>query len=140
MASWPPLLRADTCAAMLNFEIADHPVYEGLELQWFDDAAHGTGMLAFLGRRDSHVFDYYAQRGLRLDAADYQVGAGTGAWVETDIADVQPPGPAPDGVAEAAVDGGTVRLVFDPPLPDLTALPDRARRDGSWSVSADGDA
>ena len=39
MASWPPLLRADTCAAMLNFEIADHPVYNGLELQWFNDAA-----------------------------------------------------------------------------------------------------
>ena len=36
------------------------------------------------------------------------------------------------------MDGGTVRLAFDPPLPDLTALPDGARRDGSWSVSADG--
>jgi hypothetical protein len=257
MASWPPLLRADTCAAMLNFEIADHPVYDGLELQWFDDAAHGTGMLAFLGRRDSHVFDYYAQRGLRLDPGDYQIGAGTGAWVETDIADalleisddgvhaaadftdvdgrrievriddrdgrrrrggllapvsasiespsslflvwlpafdlvrtgghppvlriddadlkvgklpgerlhrrrlikyaapvasiqvmpdprsdgpaeLQPLRPARDGIAEAAVDGGTVRLAFHPPLPDLTALPDGARRDGSWSVSATG--
>jgi hypothetical protein len=51
-------------------------------------------------------------------------------------ADVQPPGPAEDSVAEAAVDGGTVRLAFHPPLPDLTALPDGARRDGSWSVSA----
>lgn len=38
-------------------------------------------------------------------------------------ADVQPSGPAHGGVAEAAVDGGTVRLEFDPPLPDLTALP-----------------
>ncbi|MGN6167916.1 MAG: hypothetical protein ACTHQQ_07055 [Solirubrobacteraceae bacterium] len=87
MAFWPPLLRTDAFAAMLNFDIADHPVYDGLELQWFDDAAHGTGMLAFLGRRDSRVFDYYAQRGLRLDPADYQIGAGTGAWVETDITD-----------------------------------------------------
>lgn len=87
MASWPPLLRADTCAAMLNFEIADHPVYDGFELQWFDDAAHGTGMLAFLGNRHSRVYDYYAQRGLRLDPADYQIGAGTGTWVETDFAD-----------------------------------------------------
>ncbi len=258
MASWPPLLRADACAAMLNFEIADHPVYDDFELQWFDDAAHGTGMLAFLGRRDSHVFDYYAQRGLRLDPADYQIGAGTGAWVETDMADaileisddgvhaalftdtddrrievriddrdgrrrrrggllapvsaaiespsslflvwlpafdlvrtgghppvlrvgdddlkvgrlpgeglhrrrlikyaapvaliqvlpdprsdgpadVQPLGLAHDGVAEAAVGGGTVRLAFDPKLPDLTALRDDARRDGSWSVSADGE-
>jgi hypothetical protein len=81
------VLRADAYAAMLNFDIADHPVYHGLELQWFDDAAHGTGMLAFLGHRDSHVFDYYAQRGLRLDPAGYQIGAGTGAWVETDFAD-----------------------------------------------------
>ena len=256
MVSWPPLLRADAAAAMLNFEIADHPVYHSLELQWFDDAAHGTGMLALLARRESRVVDYYAQRGLRLDPAGYQIGAGTGAWAETDItdalleisddgvraaalftdvdgrrievriddrdgrrrrrggllapvsaaienpaslflvwlpafdlvrtggrppvlrigdadltvgklpgerlhrrrlikyatpvvsievlpdprsdrsADGQPPGPARDGVAEAAAGGGTVRLEFRPPLPDLTALPDGARRDGSWSVSA----
>jgi hypothetical protein len=58
-AAWPPLLRAGACAAMLNFEVADHPVYDGRELQWFDDAAHGTGMLAFLGRRDSRVYDYH---------------------------------------------------------------------------------
>ena len=25
---------------MLNFEIAEHLVYDGLELQWYDDAAH----------------------------------------------------------------------------------------------------
>lgn len=243
---------------MLNFEIADHPVYDGLELQWFDDAAHGTGMLALLGRRDSHMLDYYAQRGLRLDPGDYHIGAGTGAWVKTDIADAlleifadgvhaaadftdvdgrrievriddrdgrrrrrggllapvsasienpsslflvwlpafdlvrtgghppvlrvggadlkvgrlpgerlhrrrlikyaapvasiqvmpdpRPGSPAElwplrsahDGVAEAAAGGGTVRLAFDPPLPDLAALPDGARRDGSWSVSAGG--
>ena len=52
-------------------------------------------------------------------------------------ADAQPLGTAPDGVAEAVGDSGTVRLAFDPALPDLTALPDGARRDGSWSVSAD---
>ena len=188
MLSWPPLLRADAAAAMLNFEIADYPVYHSLELQWFDDAAHGTGMLALLARRESRVVDYYAQRGLRLDPAGYRIGAGTGAWAETDItdalleisddgvraglkvgrlpgeglhrrrlikyaapvvsievlpdprsdrsADGQPPGPARDGVAEAAAGGGTVRLAFRPPLPDLTALPGGARRDGSWSVSA----
>ena len=27
---------------MLNFELADHPVYDGGELQWFDDEDHGT--------------------------------------------------------------------------------------------------
>lgn len=203
------------------------------------------------------MFDYYAQRGLRLDPAGYQIGAGTGAWVETDItdalleicddgvraaalftdvdgrrvevriddrdgrrrqrggllapvsaaiespsslflvwlpafdlvrtgghppvlrigdaglkvgklpgdglhrrrlikyaapvvsievlpgprsdgaADARPPGPARDGAAEAVVGGVSVRLAFRPPLPDLSALPDGARRDGSWSVSAD---
>ena len=98
---------------MLNFEIADHQVYDGLELQWFDDAAHGTGMLAFLGRRDNHVFDYYAQRGLRLDPADYQIGAGTSTWVETDIADAVLE-ISDDGVHAAAlftdVDGGIAGL------------------------------
>jgi hypothetical protein len=44
-------------------------------------------MLAFLTRRDSHVVDYYPQRGLRLDPADYQIGAGTGVWVESEFAD-----------------------------------------------------
>ena len=116
MASWPPLLRADTCAAMLNFEIADHAVYDGFEVQWFDDAVHGTGMLALLGRRDSHMFDYYAQRGLRLDPADYQIGAGTGAWVETDIADAVLE-VFDDGVHAAAlftdVDGRRIEMRID---------------------------
>ena len=85
--AWPPALRIGSFDAMLNFDIADHPIYDGLELQWFDDAAHGTGMLAFLTRRDSHVVDYYRQRGLRLDPGDYQIGAGTGVWIETDFAD-----------------------------------------------------
>ena len=65
---------------MLVFEIAEHLVYDALELQWYDDAAHGTGMLALLTRRDTHLVDYYRQRGLRLDPADFQIGAGTGVW------------------------------------------------------------
>lgn len=83
MPAWPRALRTGSFDAMLNFDIADHPIYDGLELQSFDDVAHGTGMLAFLTRRNSHVVDYYPQRGLRLDPADYQLGAGTGVWVET---------------------------------------------------------
>lgn len=70
---------------MLNFEIAEHPVYDSLELQWYDDATRGTGMLALLNRRDTRMVDYYAQRGLRLAPADYQIGAGTGVWTETDF-------------------------------------------------------
>jgi hypothetical protein len=34
---------------MLNFEIADHAIYDGLELQWFDDVAHGTGPMRPVG-------------------------------------------------------------------------------------------
>lgn len=67
---------------MVNAEIADHPVYDGIELQWFDDAEHGTGMLAFLSRRTERTVDYYAQPGLRLDRAAYHLGAGTGSWQE----------------------------------------------------------
>ena len=83
----PPVLRAGLICALLNFEIAEHLVYDGLELQWYDDAAHGTGMLALLTRRDTHLVDYYRQRGLRLDPADFQIGAGTGVWAETDFTD-----------------------------------------------------
>lgn len=72
---------------MLNFEVAEDPVYDSLELQWYDDATHGTGMLALLNRRDTRLVDYYPQRGLRLDPADYQIGAGTGVWTETDFTD-----------------------------------------------------
>jgi hypothetical protein len=61
---------------VLNFDIADHRIYDGLELQWFDDVAQGTGMLAYRTRRDSHVVDYCVQRGLRVDPADYRLGAG----------------------------------------------------------------
>ncbi|GAB2473874.1 hypothetical protein [Xylanimonas ulmi] len=255
MPSWPTLLRADAFAAMLNFEIADHPVYDGIELQWFDDDVHGTGMLVFLGRSDTHLIDYYVQPGLRLDRAGYQIGAGMGAWIETEFADAfleiaddgvrasarftdvdgraievlvddrngrrrrragllapvssaikdpkslfivwlpsfdlvrtsgrppvlrvdgadvtvgklpgerlhgrhlikyaapivtievlpdarpgaLPPFSSPrEGVVETTAAGATARLAFDPPLPDLAALPDGDRQDGSWSITASG--
>ena len=40
-----------TVDRMLNFEITDDPIYEGLELQVFDDPAHGKGMAVLLKRR-----------------------------------------------------------------------------------------
>ena len=79
----PLSLTVDPLAAMLNCELADHPVYDGLELQWFDDDAHGTGMLAFLSRRADRRVDYYYERDLRLDPTHYSIGGGTGAWTET---------------------------------------------------------
>lgn len=81
----PMSLTVDALAGMLNFELADHPVYDGGELQWFDDDVHGTGMLAFLSRRADRRVDYYPQQGLRLDRAGYQIGGGTGSWSETDF-------------------------------------------------------
>jgi hypothetical protein len=80
---WPVTLRVDTMAAMLNCELPEHPIYDSVELQWFDDDVHGTGMLAFLCRRADRRVDYYPQPGLRLDRSGYQIAGGTGAWVET---------------------------------------------------------
>jgi hypothetical protein len=83
VAAWCPFeLRVDTIDRFLNAEVADDPVYDAFELQWFDDAAHGTGMLAFLSRRSDRKVDYYVAPGLRLDRTSYELGAGTGSWVE----------------------------------------------------------
>jgi hypothetical protein len=109
----PLSLTVNPVAAMLNFELADHPVYDGGELQWFDDDVNGTGMLAFLSRRDDRRVDYYAQRGLHLDRAGYHVGAGTGCWREIsfDVARLEVAG---DGVeAEVGfpdVDGRLIEI------------------------------
>lgn len=84
-SSYPLSLRIDTLAAMLNAELADHPIYDGVELQWFDDDSHGTGMLAFLSRRDDRTVDYYAQQGLTLDERGYAIGGGTRSWNATDF-------------------------------------------------------
>jgi hypothetical protein len=87
--------------AILNCELADDPVYDGLELQQFDDPLHGTGMLAFLQRRADGRVDYYQAPGLRLDPGSYTLGAGVGEWHETAF-DVARLAIAEDGV-EAAV-------------------------------------
>ena len=81
----PLSVAVDDVAAMLNFELADHPVYDSCEVQWFDDDHHGTGMLAFLSRREGRRVDYYTQPGLRLDRGNYRIGGGTGSWTETDF-------------------------------------------------------
>jgi hypothetical protein len=70
---------------MLNFEIADDPHYEGLELQVFDDPAHGQGMAVLVRRREDGRFDIYRQPGLTLDPAIAQVGGELGKWLEAPI-------------------------------------------------------
>ena len=112
----PLSLEVDELAAMLNFELAEHPVYDGGELQWFDDDAHGTGMLAFLSRRADGRVDYYQQHGLRLDRERYAIGGGTGGWHEIDF-DVARLAVREDGVdAEARftdVDGRLIEIRVD---------------------------
>lgn len=89
-------LRVGTMAAFLNCELSDDPHYTGLEVQWFDDAQHGRGLLVFLERREDGRVDYYVTPGLTLDRADYGIGAGIGAWIETTfdagVLDVGPEG------------------------------------------------
>ncbi|WP_278236333.1 hypothetical protein [Isoptericola sp. AK164] len=81
----PVSLRLGQIPAMLNAELADHPVYDGFELQRFDDPERGTGLLAFLTRREDGAVDYYPQRGLRLDRGTYAIGGGIRSWTETDF-------------------------------------------------------
>ncbi len=75
-------LHADPMAGVLNCELADDPHYTGLEVQWFDDAEHGRGVLVFLARRADRLVDYYVEPGLRVDRANYVLGAGIGEWTE----------------------------------------------------------
>ncbi len=114
---WCPFsLRIDELSAMLNFELVDHPVYDGGELQWFDDEVHGTGMLAFLSRREDRRVDYYLQAGLHVDRGGYEIGGGIGSWTEIDF-DAARLVVTPDGVhAEAAFtdrDGRSVEVRVD---------------------------
>jgi hypothetical protein len=78
-------VRLDRIGRLMNVEFVDHPYYTALELQVYDDAIHGSGMLAFLGRRDDRRVDYYPQAGLTLDPGMYDIGGGIGEWVETKI-------------------------------------------------------
>ncbi|GGC03889.1 hypothetical protein [Cellulomonas carbonis] len=113
---FPFALRLDPLAAMLNAELSDHPVYDGVELQWFDDDVHGTGMLAFLSRREDRTVDYYAAPGLRLDPRGYGIGRGTRSWTVTTF-DEATLRVEPDGVVARVrftdVDGRTVEVDVD---------------------------
>lgn len=114
---WCPFeLRVDPIARFLNGELAEHPIYDGFELQWFDDPVHGTGMLAFLSRREDRRVDYYVEPGLELDRAGYQLGGGTGRWVETTFASAQLEVDAGGVAAEVCfvdVDGRAVEIRVD---------------------------
>lgn len=112
----PFALSVDRIARFLNAEFPDHPVYDGIELQWFDDDVHGTGMLAFLSRREDRRVDYYFDAGLTLDRAAYAIGGGTGEWVETEfdaaLLEVSSGGVAAD-VRFTDVEGRSIEIAVD---------------------------
>ena len=113
---WPLTLHFTQFAGLLNFELADHPLYDGAEMQWFDDDIHGRGMLVFLSRRDDRTVDYYIDPGLVLDRGGYEIGGGTRSWNLTQF-DVSRFEIAPDGVtAEVTfrdIDGRPVEIRID---------------------------
>lgn len=76
-------LTVEPIARFLNCELVDDPTYEGVELQWFDDEQHGTGLLAFLQRRADRRVDFYADPALQLDRGGFAIAAGIGSWTET---------------------------------------------------------
>jgi hypothetical protein len=76
-------LRASTIARFLNGELADHPVYDGFEVQHHDDPVRGAGTLVFLSRRADRLVDYYVSPGLEVDRSGFVLGAGTRSWNET---------------------------------------------------------
>src|SRR5690606_8903906 len=72
--------------------------------------------LAFLSRRADRLVDYYVDPGLDLDRSTYQIGGGTGRWVETrfDVArlEVRDRGVVAD-VGFTDADGSRVPLAGD---------------------------
>ena len=112
---WPFGLTVEQGPLMLNCEL-DDPVYEAIELQWFDDAEHGTGMLVFLQRREDRRVDYYHQQGLTVDRGGYSLGGGTGQWVETTFARAWLEIGSEGVVAQACftdVDGRSIEVAVD---------------------------
>lgn len=81
----PFRIQTDLLDRMINFEIADDPHYSGLEMQAFDDPAHGKGHLVFLIRRQDGRCDVYAEPQLRVDRSNYEIGNGLGTWSETEF-------------------------------------------------------
>jgi len=101
---------------MVNAELARHPVYKGVEVQWYDDARHGRGLVVFLSRTGSGLTDVYREAGLTLDPSLYAIGAGLGEWRQTEFEpgrlDVDASGVAVE-VSFDDVDGRTVEISLD---------------------------
>lgn len=122
----PFRVEIDLLDRMLNFEIAGHPVYRGLEIQYFDDPDHGRGMVGFLSRNDGGLTDVYREPGLSLDPATYALGGGLGEWQEArfdpHLLEVTPEGVIAD-VGFDDVEGRRVEVRID----------DRGRGSRTWA-------
>jgi hypothetical protein len=109
-------LRASTIPRFLNGELADHPVYDGFEVQHHHDPVRGTGTLVFLSRREDRLVDYHVSPGLEVDRSSFVLGGGTRSWTETTFARdtlvVHPDGLEVD-VRFEDVDGRTIEIRLD---------------------------
>jgi hypothetical protein len=99
----PLTLVVEPMARLLNCELRDDPTYDGLELQWWDDGQHGTGLLVFLSRREDRRIDVYLEASLHVEPSWFEIGAGVGSWTPTTF-DV--------GRLEVADDGVDAELCF----------------------------
>ncbi len=112
----PFTLVVEPMARLANCELVDDPVYEALELQWFDDAELGTGLLVLLSRREDRRVDVYLEPSVRIDPSRFEIGAGIGTWTSTTF-DVGRLEVAEDGVdAEVRFhdrDGRLIEARFD---------------------------
>lgn len=71
---------------MLNFEIANHHIYQGLEIQGLDDEQqHGHGMVVMMSRRQDDLTDVYYESHLKLDQELFGIGGGLGLWQECEF-------------------------------------------------------
>ena len=75
-------LTAQPMQRLLLIDFKGDPHYRSIELQHFDDASHGQGLLVILYRQDRKV-DVYYEPGVRVDQDSYAIEAGLGAWQET---------------------------------------------------------
>lgn len=76
----PISLYHDPMERLLVANFSDDPVYNGLEIQVYDDPAKGSGLALLMYRIDGKL-DWYLTPGLTLDKEAAAVGSGLGEWV-----------------------------------------------------------
>ena len=123
----PFSLRVDLLDRMINFEIADDPLYRGVEVQGFDDPIHGVGIVVFFERASDNKVDVYFEKGLSLDPSSYAVGGGLGEWREAEFE------VARFSMSDVGVDV-EVRFADAAGRPIEIAVADRLRKSRRWAA------